>query len=47
MGALSHVTSFWQYRFPPGAPKTVDSEELTTIFQDFTKGFGLEIQLAA
>ena len=24
MGAMSHVTSFWQYRFPAGAPRTVD-----------------------
>jgi hypothetical protein len=42
MGAMSHVTSFWQYRFPPGAPKTADAEELTTIFQDFVRSFGLE-----
>ena len=42
MGAMSHVTSFWQYRFPPGAPKTADAEELTTIFQDFTRSFGLD-----
>jgi hypothetical protein len=42
MGAMSHVTSFWQYRFPPGAPKTADTDELTTIFQDFTRSFGLD-----
>ncbi|HWY61526.1 MAG TPA: hypothetical protein VNW15_06470 [Rhizomicrobium sp.] len=42
MGAMSHVTSFWQYRFPPGAPKTADADELTTIFQDFTRSFGLD-----
>jgi hypothetical protein len=42
MGAMSHVTSFWQYRFPPGAPRTADGDELTTIFQDFTRSFGLE-----
>jgi hypothetical protein len=47
MGAMSHVTSFWQYRFPPGSPKIADAEELTIIFQDFTRSFGLESSLAA
>jgi hypothetical protein len=47
MGALSHITSFWKYRFPAGAPKSVDCEELTAIFQDFSKGFSLENRLAA
>jgi hypothetical protein len=42
MGAMSHVTSFWQYRFPPGAPKIADADELTNIFQDFTRSFGLD-----
>jgi hypothetical protein len=42
MGAMSHVTSFWQYRFPAGAPRTADAEELTIIFQDFVKSFGME-----
>ncbi|HVW74531.1 MAG TPA: hypothetical protein VHC39_12900 [Rhizomicrobium sp.] len=47
MGALSHITSFWKYRFPEGAPRSVDCEELTAIFQDFSKGFSLETRLAA
>ena len=47
MGAMSHVTSFWQYRFPPGAPKVADAEELTNIFQDFTRSFGLDNMVAA
>jgi hypothetical protein len=47
MGALSHVTSFWKYRFPAGAPRTVDCDELTAIFQDFSKGFTVENTLAA
>jgi hypothetical protein len=42
MGALSHITSFWRYRFPDGAPKMVDAEELTAILQDFSKGFVTE-----
>jgi len=40
MGAISHIVSFWRYRFPPDAPKHIDAEELTIIFQDFIGGFG-------
>jgi hypothetical protein len=47
MGAMQHITSFWQYRFPAGAPKHVDVEELITIFQDFTKGVAAEVRAAA
>ncbi len=47
MAAISHVTSFWQYRFPPGSPKVVEPEDLTTIFQDFTRSFGLDVEFAA
>ncbi|MBS0281548.1 MAG: hypothetical protein JSR25_10340 [Proteobacteria bacterium] len=37
MGAISHIVSFWRYRFADNRP--VDAEELSTIFQDFTSGF--------
>jgi hypothetical protein len=47
MGALSLVTSFWKYRFPEGAPRRVDCDELTAIFQDFSKGLLTENSLAA
>jgi len=47
MGAMSHITSFWNYRFPAGAPRTADAEELIAIFQDFTKSLTPEFQLAA
>jgi hypothetical protein len=47
MGALSLVTSFWKYRFPEGAPRHVDCDELTAIFQDFSRGFMAENSLAA
>jgi hypothetical protein len=47
MGAMSHITSFWNYRFPVGAPRTADAEELITIFQDFTKSLMSEFDLAA
>jgi hypothetical protein len=30
-------SSFWSDRFPEGAPRTVDAEELSAVFQDFSK----------
>jgi hypothetical protein len=39
MGAISHIVSFWRYRFPPGTPALIDAEELSIIFQDFASGF--------
>ncbi|MES2293268.1 MAG: hypothetical protein V4527_08230 [Pseudomonadota bacterium] len=39
MGAISHIVSFWRYRFPKGRPVIVDAEEMSVIFQDFTSGF--------
>ena len=40
-GALSHMASFWQYRFPKGQSVRVDAEELTVIFQGFEASFGI------
>jgi hypothetical protein len=40
-GALSHMASFWQYRFPKGQSVRVDAEELTIIFQGFESSFGI------
>ncbi|HWA90907.1 MAG TPA: hypothetical protein VG889_12780 [Rhizomicrobium sp.] len=40
MGAMSHIASFWRYRFPAGAPRTADAEELSTIFNDFLSSVG-------
>jgi len=42
MGAISHISSFWRYRFPRGHSGRADAEELVTIFQDFEAGFGLQ-----
>lgn len=39
MGAVSHIVSFWRYRFPKGQPVLIDAEELSIIFQDFASGF--------
>src|SRR5690348_2372109 len=38
MGVLSHIASFWRFRFPDPERATVDAEELVTILQDFCKG---------
>jgi hypothetical protein len=40
-GALSHMASFWQYRFPKGHAPRVDAEELAVIFQGFEASFGI------
>jgi hypothetical protein len=42
LGAMSHLTSFWRYRFPPQRSLRVDAEELVAIFQDFENSFGLQ-----
>ena len=39
-GMVSHIASFWRYRFPKGRPLTVDLEELYDILQDFHQGLG-------
>jgi hypothetical protein len=39
MGAISHIVSFWRYRFPKDRTPLVDAEELAAIFQDFASGF--------
>ncbi|HTT98506.1 MAG TPA: hypothetical protein VMF58_10685 [Rhizomicrobium sp.] len=44
MGAISHITSFWHYRFPVGAPKAADVDELTTIFRDFSNSVGVRTE---
>jgi hypothetical protein len=44
MGSISHIVSFWRYRFPAGQPALIDAEELSAIFQDFTSGFADKIK---
>jgi hypothetical protein len=43
LGAISHIVSFWRYRFPPPVPPVIDPEELLVIFQDFCSGFGEQV----
>jgi hypothetical protein len=35
LGAVSHITSFWSFRFPQGRLPVISSEELVDIFTDF------------
>jgi hypothetical protein len=39
IGVISHIVSFWRFRFPDKASLTVDGDELSMIFQDFISGF--------
>ena len=39
MGAISHIVSFWRYRFPEKSRLVMDCEELASIFQDFNASF--------
>lgn len=40
MGALSHIASFWQFRFPKNSYARVDADELLAILEDFEKSLG-------
>jgi len=44
LGAISHIVSFWRYRFAPGGSTNIDGDELSAIFQDFSSGFGEKIK---
>jgi hypothetical protein len=46
IGAISHIVSFWRYRFPKGSQARIDAEELAAIFQDFETSFGVISQQA-
>ncbi|WP_293382622.1 hypothetical protein [Phenylobacterium sp. SCN 70-31] len=35
IGMISHVATYWRYRFPPGAPLRASSDEVVAIFKDF------------
>jgi hypothetical protein len=44
LGAISHIVSFWRYRFGPNTSVNIDGDELSAIFQDFSSGFGEKIK---
>jgi hypothetical protein len=41
IGAISHIVSFWRYRFPKNQPVRIDAEEVAAIFQDFESSLGV------
>jgi len=38
VGMISHIASFWRYRFPPGASLRASSEDVLDLLQDFETG---------
>ena len=43
VGVISHISSYWRYRFPAGEALTVDVEEAIDIFQDFEAGLSVPV----
>jgi hypothetical protein len=43
VGVISHISSYWRYRFPQGEPLTVDVEEAIDIFMDFEAGLAVPL----
>ena len=41
VGALSHIASFWRYRFPPGAKLEADGPECHELLRDFELSLGV------
>lgn len=41
IGAISHIASFWRYRFPDGADHGIPAHELAEIVQDFEASLGV------
>jgi hypothetical protein len=44
LGAISHIVSFWRYRFPTDSQCAVEASELVVILQDFATGFREKMQ---
>jgi len=45
LGAISHIVSFWRYRFPKDSKRTVDAPELVAILREFANSFGEKVEL--
>jgi hypothetical protein len=41
VGLISHIATYWRYRFPQGRPPTVHVDEAIDIFQDFEGGLSV------
>lgn len=44
VGQVSHIASFWRYRFPSGRTPTASVDETLDIFQDFESGLGENLE---
>jgi len=44
LGTISHIVSFWRYRFASNGSNHIDAEELSAIFQEFSSCIGDKIQ---
>lgn len=46
LGALSHIMSFWRFRFPEGQRKRVEIDELIELLSDFYTSLGIGVETA-
>ncbi len=46
VGAVSHIASFWRYRFPNGRPLRAPMEEAASMLHDFESGLGVSLRPA-
>jgi len=47
LGAVNHITSFWNFRFPKGRPGRIGVEELIDIFSDFEASLSFTVTTSA
>jgi len=45
-GVVSHIASFWRFRFPKGKPLEAHAAELLDMLQDFEAGLGADGSLS-
>jgi hypothetical protein len=43
VGVISHISSFWRYRFPEGETLTAHIDEAVDIFMDFETGLSVPL----
>lgn len=44
VGLVSHIVSFWRYRFPPGEPVRASAEDAIDILHDFESGLAATVE---
>ncbi|PIB94553.1 hypothetical protein [Caulobacter sp. FWC2] len=45
VGVISHISSYWRYRFPQNEPLTIDVEEAIDILMDFEAGLSVPLAI--